>query len=70
MIEAWKHYHVYDPNVITPTFQRPRTRRKMNQIQLLRPGDGVLRYDFLTTTLNRQTCAMRDQDVEIGPQVE
>ena len=114
MIEVWKHYHVYDPNVISPTFQRARSRRKMYQIQRLRPGDGVrgaqscsfyylapvawnnlpvsvmesntintfknrldkhwdghsLRYDFLATTPNRQTCAMSDQDVEIGPQAE
>ena len=41
MIELWKHYHVYNPKVITPTFQRARTRRKMYQIQRLRPGDGV-----------------------------
>ena len=33
MIEVWKHYHVYDPKVIAPTFQRARTRRKMYQIQ-------------------------------------
>ena len=41
MIEVWKHYHVYDPNVISPTFQGARSRRKMYQIQRLRPGDGV-----------------------------
>ena len=41
MIEVWKHYHVYDPNAISPTFQRARSRRKMYQIQRLRPGDGV-----------------------------
>ena len=29
MIEVWKHYHVYDPKVIAPTFQRERTRRKI-----------------------------------------
>ena len=101
IIEVWKHYHVYDPKVIAPTFQRARTRRKMYQIQRLRPGDGVrgaqscsfyylapvawnnlpasvvesetinifknrldnhwedhpLRYNFLATTPNRQTCA-------------
>ena len=107
MIEVWTHYHVYDPKVIPPTFQRARTRSKLYQIQRLRPGDGVrgtqscsfyylvlvawnnlpasvleldtiytfknrldnqcedhpLRYDFLATTPNRQTCAMSDQDV-------
>ena len=41
MIEVWKHYHVYDPKVIAPTFQRARTRRKMYQIQHLCPGDCV-----------------------------
>ena len=41
MIEVWKHYHVYDPKVISPTFQRARSRRKMYQIQRLHPGDGV-----------------------------
>ena len=41
MIEVWKHYHVYDPNVISPTLQRARSRRKMYQIQRLRHGDGV-----------------------------
>ena len=114
MIEVWKHYHVYDPKVIAPTFQRARTRRKIYQIQRLRPGDGVrgaqscsfyylapvawnnlpasvvesdtinifknrldnhwedhpLRYNFLATTPNRQTCAMSDQGVAIGPQAE
>ena len=114
MNEVWKHYHLYDPNVIAVTFQRARTKRKMYQIQRLRHGDGVrgaqscsfyclapvawnnllasvvesdtintfknrldnqwedhsLRYDFLATTPNRQTCAMSDQDVEIGPQAE
>ena len=38
MSEVWKHYHVYDPNVIAATFQQIRTRRKMYQIQHLRPG--------------------------------
>ena len=28
MIEVWKHYHAYDPKVITPTFQRARTWKK------------------------------------------
>ena len=32
--------------------------------------DHPLRYNFLATTPNRQTCAMSDQDVEIGPQAE
>ena len=41
IIEVWKHYHVYDPNVISPTFKRARSRRTMYQIQRLRPGDGV-----------------------------
>ena len=41
MIEVWKHYHVYDPNVISPTSQRARCRKKMYQIQHRRPGDGV-----------------------------
>ena len=108
MIEVWKHYRVYNPKVIAPTFQRAKTRRKMYQIQRPRPGDGVrggqscsfyylapvawdnlpdsvvesdtintfknrldnhwedhpLRYDFLATPPNRQTCAMSDQDVD------
>ena len=41
MIDVWKHYHVYDPNVISQTFQRARSRRKMYQIQRLRPLDSV-----------------------------
>ena len=41
MIDVWKHYYVYDPMVIAPTFQQTRSRRKMYQIQRLRPGDGV-----------------------------
>ena len=112
MIEVWEHYHVYDPKVIVPTFQRTRARRKMYQIHCLRPGDDVrvaqscsfyylapiswnnlpasvvesdtintfknrldnhwedhpLRYNFLATTPSRQTHAVSDQDVEIGPQ--
>ena len=32
--------------------------------------DHPLRYNFLATTPNRQTCAMSDQGVEIGPQAE
>ena len=45
MIEVGKHYHVYDPKVIAPTFQRASLvgRRKRHQIQRLRPGDGVRR---------------------------
>ena len=41
MIGVWKHYHVYDPNVISPTVHRERSRRKMYQTQRLRPGDDV-----------------------------
>ena len=43
-IEVWKHYHVYDPNVISPTFQRARSRRKMYQIQRLRPGGPIVLF--------------------------
>ena len=113
MNEVWKHYYVYDPKVIAPTFQRARTKRKMYQIQRLHLADGVWGpivllllsspgrmeqsnpvsvveantintfknrlgnhwedhplYDFLATTPSCQTCAMGDQDVEIGPQAE
>ena len=44
MIEVWKHYHVYYSNVIAPTFQRARTRRKMYQIHRIRPGAQSYSY--------------------------
>ena len=31
---------------------------------------GPLRYNFLATTPNCQTCAMSEQDVEIVPQAD
>ena len=38
MIEVGKHYHVYDPKVITPTFQRARTRKEENVSDLAPPS--------------------------------
>ena len=121
MIEVWKHYHVYDPKVIAPTFQLVSKGYEGNVSDRAPPSwewcpwaqscsfyytahvadttntlphntiemscgilnqnqnafknhldnhweDHPLRYDFLATTPNRQTCAVSDQDVEIGPQ--
>ena len=52
MIEVWKHYHVYDPKVIAPTFQRARTRRKMYQIQRLHPGGPIMLLLVYSPSLN------------------
>ena len=50
-IEVWKHYHVYGPKVIAPTFQRARTRRKMYQIQRIHPGDSVRGANRIPSTI-------------------